>query len=502
MALSANQIEILLKAKDTASSVIKKVGNAMRTLATTAKKAGTAVLNAFGGIAKKILNLKTAFVGLAGAAGIGYAIKQTYSYIDSLGKTSAKLGVAVEDLQKFRYAANLSGIETGTMDMALQRFTRRAAEAAKGTGEAKDALAQMGVKLTSFGGRMNSTENLLGQVAEAFTKVKDPSEKLRLAFKLFDSEGVAMVNMLNGGKAGLLGMTSEAERLGFVLNENTIKGVEKANNALTAMGAAFGGIWDKLVSALSPALEGFGKWWAEFAGAFSKSIEPAISWINTNLKAMAVDLESAKNMGAEWGATVRDWLIKVTETIRNWFGESGKAFDLWREFKDWISKDGKQMWEGIKEGATTFLAVIRSLLSAIESLKNAWKWLTKENVVAKTAFAAGKGLANLSAGPARAPAGLLPSGSRASGGGVMADRSYLVGEKGPEIFSPNRTGTIGQTGGQTVINNIYTAATAHGINNALASRGDTSTRSTRIGMTVGNSRSTTGFGNLSTVRAR
>ena len=29
--------------------------------------------------------------------------------------------------------------------MALQRFTRRAAEAAQGTGEAKDALAQMGI---------------------------------------------------------------------------------------------------------------------------------------------------------------------------------------------------------------------------------------------------------------------------------------------------------------------------------------------------------------------
>jgi hypothetical protein len=31
--------------------------------------------------------------------------------------------------------------------MALQRFTRRAAEAAQGTGEAKDALAQMGIAL-------------------------------------------------------------------------------------------------------------------------------------------------------------------------------------------------------------------------------------------------------------------------------------------------------------------------------------------------------------------
>jgi hypothetical protein len=48
----------------------------------------------------------------------------------------------VDALQELRFAAKASGIEHQTLDMALQRFTRRAAEAAQGTGEAKDALAQ------------------------------------------------------------------------------------------------------------------------------------------------------------------------------------------------------------------------------------------------------------------------------------------------------------------------------------------------------------------------
>jgi hypothetical protein len=41
----------------------------------------------------------------------------------------------VEALQELRFAANASGVEQQTLDMALQRFTRRAAEAAQGTGE-------------------------------------------------------------------------------------------------------------------------------------------------------------------------------------------------------------------------------------------------------------------------------------------------------------------------------------------------------------------------------
>ena len=33
------------------------------------------------------------------------------------------------------------------------------------------------------------------------------------------------------------------------------------------------------------------------------------------------------------------------------------------------------------------------------------------------------------------------SGERANGGSVMANRSYLVGERGPELFTPSRSGS-------------------------------------------------------------
>jgi len=48
-------------------------------------------------------------------------------------------------------AAKASGVEQQTLDMALQRFTRRAAEAAQ---EAKDALAQMGIALRDQSGNL------------------------------------------------------------------------------------------------------------------------------------------------------------------------------------------------------------------------------------------------------------------------------------------------------------------------------------------------------------
>ena len=53
-------------------------------------------------------------------------------------------------------------------------------------------------------------------------------------------------------------------------------------------------------------------------------------------------------------------------------------------------------------------------------------------------------------------------GGRAVGGPVMAGTSYLVGERGPEIFTPSSTGNITPNnkigGGNTVINLNVTGA--------------------------------------------
>jgi hypothetical protein len=146
-----------------------------------------------------IRTLGGALIGTATVGGLGALIDRSISAADAIGKTADKIGVGVEALQELRFAAKASGVEQHTLDMALQRFTRRAAEAAQGTGEAKDALAQMGIALRDQSGNLRRSEDLLSDVADAFARIEDPAERVRLAFKLFDSEGVALVNLLRGG---------------------------------------------------------------------------------------------------------------------------------------------------------------------------------------------------------------------------------------------------------------------------------------------------------------
>lgn len=218
----------------------------------TAKGLGSAA-KGIKAVAGSVLNLKTALIGVAGVAGFGLVIKSSMATTDALGKTARKIGVTTEALAKMRYAASLTGVSTETMDMALQRFTRRAAEAARGTGEAKDALRELNIDANSL--IKMPLEQQMGELADAFETLGSDADRVRVAMKLFDSEGVALVNTLGVGKDALALMAQEADELGLALSGTAVKGVEDANDAFSKLGFLFKGVRDQTVAALAPALE-------------------------------------------------------------------------------------------------------------------------------------------------------------------------------------------------------------------------------------------------------
>lgn len=223
-----------------------------------------------GTLVDRAKNLKTAAVALTGvlaAGGVAGALfamtKRAIESAEAIGKTADKLGISTDALQEYRFAAEQAGVSQETFDMAMQRFTRRAAEAAKGTGEAKDALKQMGIELLDQNGNMRASEDLLLDVADAFKNTEDSSERLRLAFKLFDSEGVALVNMLMDGSGALEDMREEARRLGIVIDETLIRDAEEAQDKLDAVNKVISAQLTKAFLSLAPLVSDAA---TEFAG--------------------------------------------------------------------------------------------------------------------------------------------------------------------------------------------------------------------------------------------
>lgn len=232
----------------------------------------------FGAMNKALIRSFGAFgVALAPAA-LATFVTHSIEAADAIGKTADKVGLSVEALQELRYAADLSGVGVRTLDMAMQRLTRRVGEAAQGKGELVGTLKQYAIAVTDSEGRTRRTEDVLGDLAEAVRGADSDAERLRIAFKAFDSEGAALVNMLRGGRAGLAQMRAEAQRLGFVLDDSMVRQAERANDQLMRMGGAVGANLTRMALSLAPTIIRMGNAFAEAAPkirGFVESMLPA-----------------------------------------------------------------------------------------------------------------------------------------------------------------------------------------------------------------------------------
>ncbi len=183
----------------------------------------------------KVKSLGKGIAGLASVATLGFlanATKEALEYADSIAKTAEKVGVTTAELQELRFAASQAGIESRTLDMALQRFARRMGEAAQGTGELLKTTQELGIQFRDSDGRFFSTVELLDQYAEAMGKATTQQEKLRLAFKAFDSEGAALVNLLGNGSEEMRKLRQEAQDLGLVMSNETTQVAEELSDQL------------------------------------------------------------------------------------------------------------------------------------------------------------------------------------------------------------------------------------------------------------------------------
>lgn len=256
------RLEIVLTAKEITGPAFKKVTGYAQ------------------GLAKQVFSLNGVIATLAGTGGMGYLIKQNLAAADAIAKTSDKLGISTDALQEYRYMAERSGVATRTLDMGLQRFTRRMAEAAQGSGELKGILEQYNIAVRNSNGQMRTSEDVFKDLADAIQGAESDSERLRIAFKAFDSEGAAMVNMMKNGSAGLDTLRSRYQRLGLAIDESVLRQSEKAKDSLDDLSAVLSTSVTRAVVTLAPEIgqmaDNMGDWVANNKAFLSQDVPAAV----------------------------------------------------------------------------------------------------------------------------------------------------------------------------------------------------------------------------------
>lgn len=249
------------------------LGSSNKQIQSFSRQAGVSlksVTTSFRGLASSFLPVNAGLAAVAGAAGLGLLIERSLEAADAIGKTADRVGLTVEGLQELRFAAQQSGVATSTFDMAMQRFSRRVGEAANGSGELRDTLKQYGIAVRDSEGRSRALESVLNDYADAIAKAGNNQERLRLAFKAFDSEGAALVNLFRKGSAGVRELRQEARDLGLVMTSQMVRSAERANDELAKIGGVLRTQVTKAVLQLTPQI-------LELAKAFRQNLLPALT---------------------------------------------------------------------------------------------------------------------------------------------------------------------------------------------------------------------------------
>lgn len=231
-----------------------------------ASKFGVEIPGGISSVLGPLGEVNAGFLGLAGIAGTAAAkiidvAKETMNYVDELNTRSAISGIATDTLQEFEYIADLVDVSVERLTDSTKDLTTRIGDAIDGNEEYMASFNRLGVSLMDSSGKVRDMEAIFWDVIYALSEMEAGVERDNLAMQLM-GEGARELNpMLNQTREGLIELRDSAEEAGYVMDEKTLKNVQRLKDGL-----------DELTQKIQGSVRrGFGELANWLAGDFSAS---------------------------------------------------------------------------------------------------------------------------------------------------------------------------------------------------------------------------------------
>jgi len=328
--------------------------------------------------------------------GIGNAIGSVVNAVDgfatnadTIAKFSRNVGLSSVQLQQWRYAAERSGMSTENFDKSLRKFSVNVSKAAGGEKKQLDLFNALGVSLRKQNGELKSNNQLMLEVADAYKKIGNAQDRLRVSEELFGKGGTGFGTMFEGGSAGIQELLNRRARIGGMITEEDAQNAEKFKDLLLDVDKVKEAIENRAMTKLMPSLsnsfEQFLDWWdvnGEHAldnvkiavDVVTYSVQDVVSWVGQAVDVFGNMGDVVKGLGitfSEWANGWGDALYNaVIAPIVTFFGttipnmaSTAKCFVLgvW----DGVSNAVLGVFNTIKAGIIGAIANVADTLSSL-----------------------------------------------------------------------------------------------------------------------------------------
>ena len=233
------------------------LSKAERELDTRTKRMNRMAYNfgrSFGASIKSAAGSFLAFAGVTVSIGaVVTSLKSAIDRADELRDASIRLGVGVDVLSKWSYAAKQTGTDLDGLSRGLKILSKNAIEALNPKSQQAGLFSALGISKES----LTDLNVLLPQLADAFQKIPDGATKAAVAQQLFGKSGLDLIEFLNQGSKGIKEFGDKLEKLGGVVTPEAAAAADKFNDDLDDLKTAFGGVANKVAQDMLPALDGF-----------------------------------------------------------------------------------------------------------------------------------------------------------------------------------------------------------------------------------------------------
>lgn len=153
-----------------------------------------------------------------------------------LGDMAEQLGINVERLQEYRFAATQAGASVEDMDRALTRFATVLGDAQRGQADAQSRLAELGVHWRTAAGGVRTVDEAWRDLADSIAQERDNNAAMaKLADVLGEQFGPKLLNSLREGSRGFDEAGEKAREWGAIMSEEAVAKAQEFDDALARM---------------------------------------------------------------------------------------------------------------------------------------------------------------------------------------------------------------------------------------------------------------------------
>lgn len=220
--------------------------NAVKELANSVKGVSSNGENMARSLNRGAMALK-AFAASAAVQAIAGMVDKTIDLADHMNDLAKKTGTSVEDLAKFKVAADNSGTSLDEVASAMVKLSKSQVEAQQGTGAQAAAFRALGISIKDAQGNLVPTSDLMMQISDRFASFPDGPIKSALALQLFGKSGANLIPMLDEGSEAI-------KRFGLDIDTGFAQAADAFNDNMGIIRAQMDNMAISAAKALMPAL--------------------------------------------------------------------------------------------------------------------------------------------------------------------------------------------------------------------------------------------------------